>query len=212
MANFISTTFGNISGRHGTAVAVVQKDGTNVLRVFRKPFNPNSPKQLAHRLKFSLVNKELSPLRQVVTLGNKGNTGAFRRVVGKALTEAITGEYPDFAIDLNLVQLTTGTLQSVEKADATVTEGTAQVNVTWDTTLGFHSRLGADDDEVNIVCFNKETGMVLPFLKAALRSEGSASLTLPDIWKGNTIHTWLFLTSADGLYVSDSISMADVQL
>lgn len=212
MANFSSTTFGNISGRHGTAVAVVQKDGTNVLRVFRKPFNPNSPKQVAHRLKFSLVNKELAPLRQVVTLGNKGDAGAFRKVVGKTLTEAITGEYPDFTIDFSRVQLTTGTLQSVERAEATVTEGTAEVNITWDTTLGFQSRLGADNDEVNIICFNPESRMVLPFTKAALRSEGSASLTLPEIWKGNTIHTWLFLTSADGLYVSDSISMADVQL
>jgi hypothetical protein len=212
MANFSSTTFGNISGRHGTAVAVVQKDGTNVLRVFRKPFNPNSPKQVAHRLKFSLVNKELAPLRQVVTLGNKGDAGAFRKVVGKTLTEAITGEYPDFTIDFNRVQLTTGTLQSVERAEATVTEGTAEVNITWDTTLGFQSRLGADNDEVNFICFNPESRMVLPFTKAALRSEGSASLTLPEIWKGNTIHTWLFLTSADGLYVSDSISMADVQL
>lgn len=61
MASFSSSTFGSISGRHGTAVAAVNKNGNNVLRLYRKPSNPNSPKQLSQRMKFSVVTKGLAP-------------------------------------------------------------------------------------------------------------------------------------------------------
>ena len=49
MAKFSSTTFGPISGRHGTAVAATTKDGKSYIRVYRAPSNPKTEKQVAHR-------------------------------------------------------------------------------------------------------------------------------------------------------------------
>ena len=65
MAKFNSTTFGAISGRHGSAVAATTKDGKNYLRVYRAPSNPNSDKQIAHRTKFSFAIKSLGCFRNL---------------------------------------------------------------------------------------------------------------------------------------------------
>ena len=62
MAKFSSTTFGPISGRHGTAVAATTKDGKSYIRVYRAPSNPKTEKQVAHRSKFAFANKALSCL------------------------------------------------------------------------------------------------------------------------------------------------------
>jgi hypothetical protein len=65
MSKYISTTFGYISGRHGTAVAAVQKDGTTVLRVFNPPSNPRKEAQTVQRTKFAMVNQELSVMSKL---------------------------------------------------------------------------------------------------------------------------------------------------
>lgn len=205
MAYFHSSTFGTITGRHGTAVAAIDKDGNNVIRLYRKPFNPNTPKQQALRLKFGIVNKELAPLRQVITMGHK-DSRAFSKIVGKAISGAITGEYPEFSIDFSKVSIASGTLQSVVGVTAKVAADSPDtLNFSWDTTLGFQSRLGADDDKVNIVCFDASLSMTIPFMEVATRKEGSAVVTLPEIWQGNDIHCWLYLSSADGMYNSGSV-------
>ena len=205
MAYFHSSTFGTITGRHGTAVAAVDKDGNNVIRLYRKPFNPNTPKQQALRMQFSIVNKELAPLRQVITIGNK-DSRAYSKIVGKTISGAVTGEYPEFSIDFSKVSIVSGTLQSVVAVTAKVaTDSPDSLDFTWDTTLGFQSRLGADDDKVNIICFNASSSMAIPFMEVATRKEGSAVVTLPEIWQGNDIHCWLYLSSADGTYNSGSV-------
>lgn len=57
MATFNSTTFGAISGRHGSAVAAYTKNGKCILKVFKTPSNPNTDKQVAQRTKFGFVNR-----------------------------------------------------------------------------------------------------------------------------------------------------------
>ena len=65
MAKFESTTFGLISGRHGTAVAA-KCNGKNVLRVYSAPSDPKTPKQLAQRAKFSQFSLTLRPLKSIL--------------------------------------------------------------------------------------------------------------------------------------------------
>jgi hypothetical protein len=212
MASFSSSTFGSISGRHGTAVAAVNKNGNNVLRLYRKPSNPNSPKQLSQRMKFSVVTKGLAPLREVIKMGCK-DSGAFPKVLGKVIHEAVTGEYPDFTIDFSKVHIALGTLQSAEGATAHVTEGTPNnVDFSWNTMIGFHSQLGSENDRVNIVCFNENTLLVLPFFNVATRAEGAATVTLPEIWQGNNIHCWIYFSSPDERYNSNSVYVATILL
>ncbi|MBP7369014.1 MAG: hypothetical protein KA976_04710 [Paludibacteraceae bacterium] len=211
MAYFISSTFGNISGRHGTAVAAVDKNGNNVLRLYRKPTNPNSPKQLEHRMKFSVINKGLAPLREVIKLGYR-DTRAFPKVTGKAFSEAILGEYPDFSIDFEKVRIASGKLQPVEGTMAKITEGTFDVNFSWNATVGLLPKFCSENDTINIVCFNVNSSFPVLFTNVATRMESAAVVTLPETWKGNDIHCWLYLTSEDGLLNSNSVYVAALTL
>jgi len=62
MARFTSSTFGKISGKHGSAVAAVRKNGLNILKVYRIASNPNTKGQKNQRGKFGFVMKELNCL------------------------------------------------------------------------------------------------------------------------------------------------------
>ena len=65
MAQFNSLTFGTISGRHGSAVATTTKNGKSFLRVYRKPKDAKTEKQVAHRNKFSFAIASLSSMREI---------------------------------------------------------------------------------------------------------------------------------------------------
>ena len=68
MAKYLSTTFGKISGKHGTAVAAVV-NGESVLKIFTPPSDRKTTGQLAQRSKFALVFSALNPLRNIITVG-----------------------------------------------------------------------------------------------------------------------------------------------
>ena len=65
MAKYYSSTFGKISGKHGTAVAVIRKDGSTYLRLHVPSSNPRTEKQQAHRAKFALTSKSLVPFNPI---------------------------------------------------------------------------------------------------------------------------------------------------
>jgi hypothetical protein len=84
MSTFVSTTFGKISGRHGSAVAAIVKKGKNVLKVFTAPFNPKSVKQVAQRTKFKFVITTLLCMNDLFKITFHG-LGEFHHAVSLAL-------------------------------------------------------------------------------------------------------------------------------
>ena len=94
MASFKDSIFSKLSGKIGPVTTYVL-NGKQVVRTNTIPHDPKTPKQLAHRMKFALVNKGLSPLNRSIKLGHRGDTNAYRLLVGTAYKEAILGEYPE---------------------------------------------------------------------------------------------------------------------
>lgn len=207
MSKFISTTFGYISGRHGTAVAAVTKNG-NVIRVFRSPSNPNTPKQQEQRLKFGLVNKELSPLGDVFKTGYASPEGR-QMAVSHALRNAIEGEFPDFRLNFGLVKVAAGNLPGVHQASAQVNDPDNNATITWDTTVGIQADEG---DAVNLVFFNQDTKLSILHENVAVRKTGTIDQVLPEIWKGKSVHCWLYLSGNTRSVNSDSIYVGFLQL
>lgn len=203
MGKFISTTFGYISGRHGTAVAAVTKDGKNILRVYKSPSNPNTPKQQAHRQKFGMANKSMAPLREIVKMGYN-NSGAFRKAVSQTMREAIIESEEGPKIDFSNVMIAEGRLQDVLSASASRIENEDTLQIEWDTTIGFQSKMGKDDDLVQIVVFDEAIGFSLRFDNVAERSEGQAVVHIPAILKEKKLHVWLYLSDKENLHRSNS--------
>ena len=129
MASFKDSFMGGLSGKIGPVVVYMRK-GQQIVRSNNTPKDPKTPKQLAHRMKFSLSNKGLSPLNKAIKMGHRGDTEAYRKIVGKAYHEAIVGEYPEFTIDYSKIKIADGELQSITdvKAEFDSTENTVIFN------------------------------------------------------------------------------------
>ncbi|MFZ4726114.1 MAG: DUF6266 family protein [Paludibacter sp.] len=207
MSEFISSTFGKISGRHGNAVAMQSKStGKTYLRLHSVPTDPKTAKQLAHRAKFSFVNQEMSCLRNLFKITFGGNQG-----VNKAISLAfknVTGEYPNFSFDYSKLIISTGNLNTSDLLSATKTVGT-KVNFEWDPTIGFQ---GDDNDGVNLVFLSAISKIGIIKQNHALRGVGNVEVELPPVWAGQDVHCWIFFSSPDGLTNSTSQYMGLVQL
>ena len=191
MAKFLSSTFGKISGRHGTAVAATIK-GETVIKVYTPPSNPNTKKQQAQRLKFGMIANALRPLRAIITVGF-GDKRGYYQAASLALRDAISGTYPDFSINYAKLVLSSGSLPP-SPATSISASGNMNVAVEWDKTVW---STGDASDPVYVAFLNPLTQMVIFAEAQAKRGDGAVTILLPAPWLGATLHAWLFFTSDD---------------
>lgn len=188
--------FGTLSGKIGTVV-VYERNGIQVVRSNPKQKDPKTPAQLAHRMKFSLINKGLSPLCKIIKNGYKNSEKNYRKLVGEAYHNAVIGEYPNFKLDYSRVQIAEGDLQLPSGVIIESEENSKIVSLNWDPQIAVPAQKSRDDDLVNIVCLNSDCLAEEHAYSVAKRSEGKAYFELPSGWEPNDLHFWIFLTSYD---------------
>ena len=199
MARFKSSTFGKISGKHGTAVAALRKDGTNILKVLRIASNPDTLGQKNQRGKFGFVVRELNCMRQIFTITFDGQYG-INRAVSKAMKTALTGEYPDFKLDYSKLIISEGTLNKTAQVRLEQVGGST-VKIDWNA----EELLGRNPAEiVNLVFLNQTSKSVILKQNVALSGAGSAQVDLPVDWMDKELHSWIYFTSPNGILYSTS--------
>ena len=207
MSEFVSSTFGLISGRHGSAVAMKSKStGKNYLRLYSTPSDPKTTKQIAQRAKFGFVVHEMNCFHNLFKITFGGNQGVYHGI--SLAFKAVTGEYPNYSIDFTKLIISSGSLDVTGNVTAEKTVGTT-VKVDWDTTIGFQSH---EDDGVNLVFMNELNRVGILKQNIAMRNTGDTTVELPAIWANLEIHCWLFFTTPDGSVNSDSQYIGTVQL
>ncbi len=191
MAKFTSTTFGAISGRHGTAVAVTSKDGQSILRVYKAPSDPKSEKQVVQRAKFGFINTELSGYR--ILLNTTFNSGKGKQLaVSLAMQNgAIVGEYPDYYLDYSSLILSQGTIDKAASVKAVKTEG-AKVKVEWESSITSEATSG---NNVNLVFLNSDLKLAILKDAVAVRETGHVEVELPTSWAGLDVHCWIYFSN-----------------
>lgn len=205
MARYKDSLLGGLSGKIGPVVMYV-RNGTQVVRSNPKQRDPKSPKQLAHRMKFALVNQRLSPLKTIIDVGYKNSDKTYRTLIGEAYREAIMGEYPDFSLDYSKIQISEGNIALPRHVTIEMGENPDTVNFRWDPAIVREVRTSRDNDQVNIVCLDATGKYAFHELNAARRSHGSASLEMPHAsWHPASSHFWMFLTSYDSRFHSNSL-------
>ena len=214
MASFNSTTFGEISGRHGSAVAAKTKNNGNVLRVFKAPSNPNTGKQLTQRTKFAFVIAYLSCMRELFKYTFR-NKGGFDTAMSYALKNAVTGTISEWAMDLSKLAIATGStnVYSSGTRSATVTGGTT-VKIDWYTGNIHNSITDAAkaNDTVTVVFFNEELREAMLYEPEVARIDGTLEVELPDNWADGKAHSWMYFTRANGSMNSNSVYISEIQL
>jgi hypothetical protein len=200
---------GNVSGKVGNVVGGTWK-GINYLRTSAANVNnPNTELQLSQRLKFSTVVKFLQPVTEFLRVGYKAQAikmTAFNAAFSYNFHNAISGDYPDYAIDYERVMVSRGNLAGAVNPVCSSPEA-AKVNLNWDVTPG--SGQASKSDTAIFVIFNPEKQEAVYSLNAGNRSDGSLQVSLPVSWSGQPVHCYIaFMTmnSVLGGQVRNSIS------
>jgi hypothetical protein len=199
--------FGTLSGKIGNVV-VYERNGKQIVRSNPKQRDPKTPAQLAHRLKFSLANKGLSPLNNVIKIGFKNSEKSYRKLVGEAYHNAIIGEYPNFSMDYSRIQVAEGKVQLPSNIQMSYEESSNIVGFIWDTQIADTAINSRPDDHVNIVCLNSIFLAEMHTFNISKRSDGKAFFELPIVWKPEDLNFWIFITSYDLSENSDSIYLS----
>ena len=204
MARAKNTLLKGVSGKIGDIVTF-ERNGTQVVREHVIPKDPKTPAQLAQRMKLEVVNKGLSPLKNIIKRGHIGDSKAYRSSIGIAMKDCILGEYPKLSLDYSMIQLAQGKLQLPENISISSDEKTNTIYISWDRELAFRDKPGKHDDNINVVYFNERHSMAKTLLNAPSRIKGELSFTLPKEWEIADTHFWIYLTSYDFLHNSDSL-------
>ncbi|MDR3652844.1 MAG: DUF6266 family protein [Paludibacter sp.] len=207
MAKFNSTTFGTISGGHGSAVAATTKDGQNILRIYKAPSNPNTPAQVVQRGKIGFVNTELSPLRDIFKVTYRNNKG-MNLAVSYALRNAITSTSPNFALDYSNICFAWGSIQLPEQTTATPDDGNT-IRFDWDTTL---RKKNEDPDELNVILMNENSKFTILRERVSLRDAATTKVSVPAIWAGTEVHCWIYFSTPENNLTSVSKYLGLLQL
>ena len=191
-----------VSGKIGPVVAYTSQFGKHVLRKHVIPTDPKTPKQLAYRMKFGLVNSSLTPFSKIIKDGFIKKHNAYRSVISKAIKEAIVGEYPNFSIDYSKIPLAEGKLKLPSDITVNIDNKVGALQLTWSTQNLDYTNYNQSDDILNIVCFNENAQSVFVKHDAARRQNGKMVFFFDKIIETcgsyNNLHFWIYFSSMDG--------------
>ena len=211
MGTFLKGILGGFSGRIGTVIGANWR-GLDVMRSRpRKSNRAATEEQLQQRLKFGLVSKFLAPISPLLRLkyGQPEEAKSRRNLaVSYHVLEAVTGTYPDYAINYPLVIITKGELAGFQAPEAVAAPGST-IAFTWVDNTGL--ALAYADDQMVAVVYNAAR-KEFKHEQTALRSEAGYNFSLPANWAAEKVHCWISFTSANGKMQSNSIYMGELTL
>ena len=164
------------------------------------------------RLKIGLMSHFLKQLKKTVTAGylsKNGDKTARENAMKYNLKHAISGTFSEPRIDYAKVQLSSGTLDQIYTPSITITEGN-MIQVNWLNSPNL--KIGSQENDVVFLSFYGENESVITKENAGLRSEGVAVAKLSRTILASTVHTWMFLISADGKRASSSRYLGSISL
>ncbi len=165
--------------------------------------NPRTEGQMEQRSKFSLTLDFLKPITAYVRTGYKtyaNKQTAFNAAMSYIVKNAVSGAFPNYALDYSLALVSRGNLTQPLNANATMSAGK--------TTISWTDNSGQGDAQATDVAmplaFNTDKGEAVFSTSAATRADQSAELTFPADWAGDTVEIYLGFISADGINVANS--------
>ncbi len=201
---------GGFSGKAGSVIGSSWK-GIDYIKGRPKASNkPPTLRQLEQQAKFSLGVKFLKPIKDLLNSTcsslREGRAMGFNMALKQVLSQAVTGVYPDYAIDYSSVKLAYGQLISA-KGSATAEAG-GILRVTWTTKVNPYNAFV--DDKVTVLIYEPETNIYTHGLDNVVRSEGEMMVTLEEDMVGQSVAVYYFFTDRDGKRISDSYFAGEV--
>lgn len=199
---------GGFSGKIGNVVGGNWK-GINYMRIFTKPTNPNTDKQINQRTKFTTALNFLQPITPFIRVGYKLFTDkqtAFNAAMSQVLTNGIIGEVPNLELDYSAVSVSKGTLTPALNPLLSYTNG--EINITWEDNSG--TGTAKETDKAMYVIYNGAKSDTVFETVGAARSDKNQVVDLPIEWVGDIVHSYLAFITSDGKNVSNSSYLGSV--
>lgn len=205
MGTYKPGIFGPFNGTVGHVVATKWKGKDVVKNSPQKTNKKASLGQLDQRDRFKLVNDFLGRFSCLIGVGYRA-VARKRNPINVAITyhleNALTGVYPEYELDYANVKLSLHKeIDPVMKPEFLL-EKEEVLKVSWQMPR-MRSIATRSDDLAYIACYNPGKQKVLEF-RETRRNELSVTLTLPESYKGDELHCWIFFVSEDGKFTSDT--------
>ncbi|MCD0490558.1 DUF6266 family protein [Pedobacter sp. MC2016-14] len=200
MAILKNGLFGETNGKLG-AVVTYQLGNKVVARTIGTTTKPPTAKQLANRQRFILVNRFLKPIFPFVKVGfsmkaAEMNLHPYNLAVSMNMKNALTGNYPDVAMDFAKVQLAAGLVGVPENPKVEMLEDA--LNFTWKPGR-------TESDQVMLMAYFPALEKVIYLMWGAKRSEGHQLLPIPALLMQEYMETYMVFIRADRRAISNSI-------
>ena len=182
---------GGFSGKVGNVIGGNWK-GIDYMRV--KPAsvaNPKTEGQVDQRSKFSTVLQFLQPLQGFLKVGFHAyavKMTEFNSAMSYNVKNAITGEYPDYTIDFESALVSRGALTGALNPEAS-SPGIGQVQFNW--ADNSNDGNASPTDKAMVLVYNPVKNEAVYVTDGPERSTGTHTLTVPDNYSGDTVHTFI---------------------
>lgn len=206
MGKFSKGMFGNFYGKIGQLVGSSWR-GIDYLRSLPRINKNRQPTaaQLEQQMRFSMMTAFLNPIRDLFDIGyrNAPSTATtYNHALAENVRTAITGVYPDLAIDFSQVQLSRGALPVGAEASVLAAAG-RELQFRWLDNSGKLKAVAKDLAVALVYC--PELKDAEYSVGRAIRSDQSLSMSLPAEFAGREVETWIFWTSANGKNITATV-------
>lgn len=210
MGTISQGVLGGFSGKIGNIVGGTWK-GIDYMRI--KPANvanPRTPGQLDQRSKFALVLNFLQPMTEFLRVGYKLyaiKMTEFNSAMSFILFNAVSGDYPDYAIDYSKALVSKGNLTSAQSPTALATSP-GKVAFSWVDNTG--NGFAAPTDKALLLLYNPAKKEAVYTTAGATRSSGGQELSIPLNYEGDLLEAFIGFISADNKSVANSVYVGSV--
>ena len=191
MATLKQGILGGFSGKVGTVIGFVRNGVACIRGLMTSHTDANTPAQQEQRARFALVMKFLHPILGIIRAGFKSASATmsnFNAAVAYTLENGIKGIYPLLEIDYTKVLVCRGNLPGALNAVA-VSVLAGKIDFTWDNNAW---DFGAEPtDKVVLVVYCPVLNKSVTAIGAATRMQGAQTMTLPDLFSGQQVQTFI---------------------
>ena len=202
---------GGFSGIVGTVVGASWKGIPYMRSLPQKVRDARSEKQISQRTKFGLVTGLLKPMAPLLRTGWKlyaDRQSPYNAATSYMLANAITGVFPDYAIDESKVLISSGSLTPA--ADAKAIAAGKNIEISWNDNSGVGSAKQTDTTLVAVVNTAKREAATYP--EGAERVDETQTVVIPADWSGDSVDVYLGFISEDGREVANSVYLGNITI
>ncbi|HAH26147.1 MAG TPA: hypothetical protein DCL77_20690 [Prolixibacteraceae bacterium] len=204
MAVILNGITGGFSGKVGNIIGGTWK-GISYMRSRATSISqPNTAAQLDQRARFGTVGKFLRPLIPFLRVGYKSQAvkkSGYNAAMAYNLENALTGVYPDYAIDYTQVSVSQGMIaEALNPAAVSTTAG--EIDFSWEDNSDYGDALATD--KAVLVVYNPAKKRVISLQGGNTRVSGSQTITVPASFTGDEVQCYISFQNANGSVLSNS--------